>query len=233
MEGSAPTFRSASELPALVSYLRERRCVLFVGAGLSRPAGYPGWGDLMRTVVDGTADQLGDAAGRAELEALLAQGRFAEVADQCRTLLGRTCFGRLLHELRTGRYSVVHFSGISHYDESGSYLMLHDGKVGASELVTLLIKRPPALLVLNALYSGFVPAFCRAFPVPLREGTSFDDHYRTLRRHRIGFERAAARAGVGTFVGAMGTTGDLVAGRKGRSFHEQLLAGPSATRKRR
>lgn len=137
-------------------------------------------------------------------------------------------YGRLLHELRTGRYDVVHFSGISHYDESGSYLMLHDGKVGASELVTLLIKRPPALLVLNALYSGFVPAFCRAFPVPLREGTSFDDHYRTLRRHRIGFERAAARAGVGTFVGAMGTTGDLVAGRMGRSFYEQILTGRTA-----
>ncbi len=43
-----PNFRNASELPALVSYVRERRCVLFVGAGLSRPAGYPGWGDLMR-----------------------------------------------------------------------------------------------------------------------------------------------------------------------------------------
>ena len=81
-----PDFRSASELPALVSYVRERRCVLFVGAGLSRPAGYPGWGDLMRHVVEGTHAQLGDAARKDELESLLAQYKFAEVADQCRTL---------------------------------------------------------------------------------------------------------------------------------------------------
>ncbi|HPV74671.1 MAG TPA: SIR2 family protein, partial [Gemmatimonadaceae bacterium] len=93
-----PDFRSASELPALVSYVRERRCVLFVGAGLSRPAGYPGWGDLMRHVVEGTHAQLGDAARKDELESLLAQYKFAEVADQCRTLLGRTFFGRMLRD---------------------------------------------------------------------------------------------------------------------------------------
>ncbi len=144
-------------------------------------------------------------------------------------LTGRdSCYARVLRELRRGRYDVVHFAGVSHYDESGSYLMLHDGKVGASELVTLLIKRPPALLFLNALYSGFVPVFSQAFPLALRGGMSFDDHYRMLRRRRIGFERAAARAGVGTFIGTMGLTSDQLAGRVSRAFYDALLAGRTA-----
>lgn len=144
-------------------------------------------------------------------------------------LTGRdSCYARVLRELRRGRYDVVHFTGVSHYDESGSYLLLHDGKVGASELVTLLIKRPPALLFLNALYSGFVPVFSQAFPQALRAGMSFDDHYRMLRRRRIGFERAAARAGVGTFIGTMGQTSDQLAGRVSRAFYDALLAGRTA-----
>ena len=90
------SFADASELPALVGYLRERRCVLFVGAGLSRPAGYPDWAELMRQVVAGTHARLGDAADPTELHALLARGRYPEVADQCRTLLGRVHFAQLL-----------------------------------------------------------------------------------------------------------------------------------------
>ena len=91
-----PSFKDASELPALVSYLRERRCVLFVGAGLSRPAGYPDWPELMRHVVAGTHAQLGETADLEELQALLAKGKYPEVADQCRTLLGRVHFAQLL-----------------------------------------------------------------------------------------------------------------------------------------
>ena len=96
---ATPSFRDAGELPALVSYVRERRCVLFVGAGLSRPAGYPGWGELMQQVVTRTHAARGDAAPREELEQLVAQGKFAEVADECRTLLGRARFGDELRSL--------------------------------------------------------------------------------------------------------------------------------------
>jgi len=166
---------------------------------------------------------------RAEVEALALQLTKVARGSDVTVLTGRNAsYARVLQELRTGRYDLVHFAGVSHYDESGSYLMLHDGKVGAAELVTLLIKRPPALLVLNALYSGFVPVFCQAFPLTLRHGTSYDDHYRALARHRIGFERAAARAGVGTFVGVMGTSGDRAAGRLALAFYGALLAGRNA-----
>ena len=152
--------------------------------------------------------------------------RAASPRPQVTVLVGRdAAYARVLRELRGGRFDVVHFSGASHFDDSGSHLLLHDGKVQASELVTLLIKRPPSLLVMNAVYTGFVPVFCEAFAVPLQVGSSFDDHYRALRRHRIGLERAAARAGVGSFVGVMGRTMDDAAGRVGQVLHERLLAG--------
>jgi hypothetical protein len=86
----------AARRPALLSYVRHRQCVLFVGAGLSRPAGYPGWRDLMTTVVNKTAATLYAGGAPEELSALLNAGQFAELADQCRELLGRERFAALL-----------------------------------------------------------------------------------------------------------------------------------------
>ena len=62
--------------------------MLFVGAGLSRGAGYPGWKELMQTVVRETAARLPQGAS-GELDALLAAGRYPDLADQCREILGR------------------------------------------------------------------------------------------------------------------------------------------------
>ena len=86
----------AARRPALLSYVRERRCVLFVGAGLSRAAGYPGWRELMETVVRETIESVAVDSARGELSALLEAGRYAEVADQCREMLGRSRFAALL-----------------------------------------------------------------------------------------------------------------------------------------
>lgn len=84
--------------PALVNFVRERRAVLFVGAGLSRPAGYPSWRGLMEVVLRATAGRTGDASTQAELSALLEAGRYPELADQCREVLGRARFAALLRE---------------------------------------------------------------------------------------------------------------------------------------
>lgn len=110
--------RGASELPALVSHVRQGRCILFVGAGLSRAAGHPDWKGLMQAVVKGTLAQLKrqhrpQAAAQgmgtalfappqdasAELRLLLKRGRYTECADQCRVLLGRAAFAALLRGL--------------------------------------------------------------------------------------------------------------------------------------
>jgi hypothetical protein len=55
----------APALPALLSALRERRCVLFVGAGVSAGAGLPGWDKL----IDRLAAELGvSLGGRGDLD---------------------------------------------------------------------------------------------------------------------------------------------------------------------
>ena len=88
--------RDAAQRPALLSYVREGRCVLFVGAGLSRAAGYPGWRGLMETVVRQTIERTAVTSARSELTTLLKAGRYPELADQCREFLGRSRFAALL-----------------------------------------------------------------------------------------------------------------------------------------
>ena len=90
--------RGAAERPALLSYVRDRRCVLFVGAGLSRAAGYPGWRGLMETVVRETIKHATVGSAKGELTKLLEAGRYPELADQCREILGRSRFTALLRE---------------------------------------------------------------------------------------------------------------------------------------
>jgi SIR2-like domain/CHAT domain len=85
------------ELAALTNYIRERKCVLFVGAGLSLSAGLPDWGSLMRTVVDTTTGAAPEAAK--ELDALFDRGKYIELADQCRELLGPAYFHKLLRQI--------------------------------------------------------------------------------------------------------------------------------------
>ena len=181
------------------------------------------------TMADSGLAPGGLPGARAEVAALARLIRQAAPGNTATVLLGRAAaYHRVLHELRTGRYDVVHYSSFSSQDDAGSFLVLHDGRVTASELVTLLIKRPPALLFVNSIYSGFVPAFSSAFPVTLRAGMSYDDHYRALRRRRVGFERAAARSGVGTFVGVMGMTTDAGASAVAEAFYRHMLGGRPA-----
>ena len=47
------------ELPAVASYIRQGRCALFVGAGLSAAAGYPLWPALIDALIKRTVAELG------------------------------------------------------------------------------------------------------------------------------------------------------------------------------
>jgi hypothetical protein len=47
----AVTIKQAPDLPALLHYVRQRRCALFVGAGLSAGAGLPTWRELMSRII--------------------------------------------------------------------------------------------------------------------------------------------------------------------------------------
>jgi CHAT domain-containing protein len=148
------------------------------------------------------------------------------VSGNVTLLLGKDAtYQRVLQELASGDYDVVHFAGHAWYDMSGTYLIVNDGVVRASELMTLLIRHPPVLLFINSHFTGFVPAFTQAFPLPLPDGSSFDDFYRLMRRRRPGLEHAVARAGVGTFVGCMGEPSDDGAAAFAISFYAQLRRG--------
>src|SRR4051812_18801549 len=90
------------ELAALSNYIRERKCVLFVGAGLSRDAGLPDWRRLMRTILDKTKSESATPEAAGELEALFDRGKYIELADQCRELLSPGYFHAILRQLLGG-----------------------------------------------------------------------------------------------------------------------------------
>ena len=86
------------ELPALINYIRDGRCVLFVGAGLSRSAGLPSWHELMHKLVEPAVALAGGEATEPELRALLEKGRYPELAGHCRELLGYRPFYDIVHQ---------------------------------------------------------------------------------------------------------------------------------------
>ncbi|MBL9128946.1 MAG: CHAT domain-containing protein, partial [Verrucomicrobiales bacterium] len=139
------------------------------------------------------------------------------------------CYRRVLDEITHGGYDIVHVAGVAYVDGTEeSILPLHDGHVRASEVATLLIRRPPALVFLNADLSGFVPAFGGYRPTPVPFGGEYSDFYESLTRRRAGFERVVGRAGVGTFVGCMAMAQSQVARDLATEFYRRLLDGRPA-----
>ena len=82
----------------LSRYIAEGRCVLFVGAGLSAPAGLPGWGKLLGKMVQQVRDQAPGRPDLPQLDSLLNSGRFLQVADYCRERLGDAQYFMFLKE---------------------------------------------------------------------------------------------------------------------------------------
>ena len=77
------------KVPAsLVRHLNEKRCVIFVGAGLSAQAKLPSWGQLLSNLVNQVGADDTDEDATAELKKLLDAGRYLDVADECKERLG-------------------------------------------------------------------------------------------------------------------------------------------------
>jgi len=150
----------------------------------------------------------------------------ASKSNEVTLLVGRKAsYERVLSEL-AGGYDVVHLTGVAYVDDNGeSVIPLHDGRVSASELTTLLIRNPPGLLFVNEDYSGFVPAFGDGGSIPRVQSNAFGDFYHWLQQHRPGLEKVVARAGVGTFIGCMAPCTEAVAREIAVSFYKHLLAG--------
>jgi hypothetical protein len=83
----------------LLVHLREGRLVLFAGAGLSVQAGLPTWRSLIEDVVQRTvAEAVEGEQASAELAAMLAAGKWLQIADHCKEKLGPGGYARLLAE---------------------------------------------------------------------------------------------------------------------------------------
>jgi hypothetical protein len=92
----------------LVRYIQEKRCVVFVGAGLSAGAGLPTWKRLLLDIIGELASALSDGEDKAaELQRMVDQGKLLEVADYCKEQMGEGAFHRLLSERLRGDKEAV------------------------------------------------------------------------------------------------------------------------------
>ena len=74
--------------PSLVQHLRQGRCVLFAGSGLSAWAGLPTWSALLRDLIaEMRAEQIA-VEDLDEMDRLVDAGKLLEVAEHCSTQLG-------------------------------------------------------------------------------------------------------------------------------------------------
>jgi hypothetical protein len=85
----------------LIRYLQQKRCVVFVGAGLSAAAGLPTWAKLLGEGVEALVGSLPDGEDhQTELLALIQRGKLLEVADFCKEKLGAAYHQFLTEQVR-------------------------------------------------------------------------------------------------------------------------------------
>ncbi|HEX8290555.1 MAG TPA: SIR2 family protein, partial [Pyrinomonadaceae bacterium] len=82
----------------LVKRLQQRKCVLFVGSGLSAAAGLPTWRGLLEDITGWAERHQPGAVSVADVKALLAKDKFVEVAQHLRDVLGPDGLQRALAE---------------------------------------------------------------------------------------------------------------------------------------
>jgi len=87
---------------SLIRHLKEQRCVVFVGAGLSAAAGLPGWKDLLGSMITDIENEVVTDGSTAELHSMMDAGKLLEVADHCRQQLGERRYQELLGEKLRG-----------------------------------------------------------------------------------------------------------------------------------
>lgn len=86
---------TSTTIPGLVGDLKNRRCVLFAGAGLSAWANLPTWSELLQKLIRAVpeAENKGE-----ELQSLLKRGRVLEVGEYCKSALNDQRFATILQE---------------------------------------------------------------------------------------------------------------------------------------
>lgn len=90
------------KLPGLlVRYIQQKRCVVFVGAGLSAGAGLPTWKGLLVKGIEELVGSLPEGElHQEELRRLVERGKLLEVADFCKEKLGGAYHQFLAEQVR-------------------------------------------------------------------------------------------------------------------------------------
>jgi hypothetical protein len=202
--------------------------------GISEAArGYPFVGRPLRALLVGDPNEGYQALPGAR-EEVVEIGRIlheASTGSVVTTLLGADAQTRaVVREIETGDYDVVHFAGHAWYDERQSYLWLSDGAVWASELASILNRRPPALLGLNSHYTAYVPIGVPDDPRVGAGASSASEALAIAGRESRGFARIAGRAGVGAYLGAVASPSDPSAAQVAIELFRGLLEGVPAAR---
>jgi hypothetical protein len=164
-----------------------------------------------------------------ELATLL---QMADARNVVRLLLREEAvYARLVEEVDSGDYDIIHFAGHAWYEQSQALLYLWDGRVTSSELSSLLNRRPPALLFLNSHYTAFVPCGIASYDYSFERWEKAPYLVRAPGVDRpapsaLGFTCQASRSGVGAFVGSFaGALHDGSAAAFALEFYKQLLNG--------
>jgi hypothetical protein len=87
---------------SLANHLREGRCVLFAGSGLSAWAKLPTWMELLKFLVEKLEEEEPGMPNKGELDGLLQAGKLLDVADYCKEKLGERLYNEVLSDQLRG-----------------------------------------------------------------------------------------------------------------------------------
>ena len=87
----------------LISAIRQKKCVVWCGAGLSVPSHIPTWTQLIQTLVDEASARGMSVSDRSELLDMIQSGYLDDVAHFCRSSLGEAAYYRVLEKAMSGK----------------------------------------------------------------------------------------------------------------------------------
>jgi CHAT domain-containing protein len=167
-------------------------------------------------IANPTRDLPGAEAERTRVAALLAQHKHidvVEVRERAATLT------RIVAELESGRYDLVHYAGHAFFDAARpetSGLVLADGHLTGSALADLT--RLPPLVFFNACESGRVRRRGEG-----RNANTADTARRDSALRNVGLAETLLRAGVANYIGTHWPVGDAAASEFAGVLYARLL----------
>ena len=104
MAKNKTTWESANDVeipPGLIRAIQSRRCVLFIGAGVSQASGLPGWKPLLSDLVSWCKSEKITLSRKTSINQSLKKNELLEVAEEIKSQIGaenlRCYLGKVFH----------------------------------------------------------------------------------------------------------------------------------------